>query len=401
MAAAPSTKGGSKTRKMSTTHRLDVLLDSMRNEFERDDHADFSPPVSPLPPPSELQHPGPQPLFVPTDNTLHFLESSGRLLHCGSLLKLSDSAWKPRFFALTNDRRLFLFRENPRPSTKPVTFLPVEKHAAFFNELLGVWVLTVEGSGVNAEGMLVNRTWTLSCADDKHKWDMWVACLDSPRELSRDKQAQPHAPKRVQSLSPVRSNSSRQLRTISPAMAGAGPHVARMSRSVTALARNYHQQPRVDNIPMKRPSSQDSSLIDSTTGTQPSPVSTPSLLTHKRSTNSSAGSMAGPSPSGSPPRAFTNQLPTVLEYRAVDSDNVSVSYPLRFQHPQQIQSSSPGSVISSRQGVSFDLPRKETLGIVDHRTVERMKSHQSKNETTSLLQSQGWWTKVFSKKERT
>ncbi|TPX76731.1 hypothetical protein CcCBS67573_g01998 [Chytriomyces confervae] len=85
----------------------------------------------------------------------------------GPLLKLnstSDQSWKNRFFLLSRDAKLFLFKPNPTLESLPITYIPVERYTAMSNPLYKSWIVHVEGSGVTVEGVVQKRVWTLKAS---------------------------------------------------------------------------------------------------------------------------------------------------------------------------------------------------------------------------------------------
>ncbi|KAJ3222293.1 hypothetical protein HDU81_010001 [Chytriomyces hyalinus] len=85
----------------------------------------------------------------------------------GPLLKLnstSDQSWKNRFFLLSRDGKLFLFKPNPTLESLPITYIPVERYTAMSNPVYKSWIVHVEGSGVTVEGVVQKRVWTLKAS---------------------------------------------------------------------------------------------------------------------------------------------------------------------------------------------------------------------------------------------
>ncbi|KAJ3257314.1 hypothetical protein HDU77_002760 [Chytriomyces hyalinus] len=85
----------------------------------------------------------------------------------GPLLKLnstSDQSWKNRFFLLSRDAKLFLFKPNPTLESLPITYIPVERYTAMSNPVYKSWIVHVEGSGVTVEGVVQKRVWTLKAS---------------------------------------------------------------------------------------------------------------------------------------------------------------------------------------------------------------------------------------------
>ncbi|KAI8837444.1 hypothetical protein BJ741DRAFT_603482 [Chytriomyces cf. hyalinus JEL632] len=158
----------------STAGVLDSLMNSITTEFD-------------------LSHP-PTPRLSSDVESLAMLssmqDSLGELrrknpLMYGPLLKLnstSDQSWKSRFFLLTRDGKMFLFKPNPSLETLPITYIPVERYTAMTNPVYKTWVLHVEGSGVTMEGFIQKRTWTLkaSSGTELKMWEEAVVSLTSP-----------------------------------------------------------------------------------------------------------------------------------------------------------------------------------------------------------------------------
>ncbi|TPX77320.1 hypothetical protein CcCBS67573_g01402 [Chytriomyces confervae] len=158
----------------STAGVLDSLMNSITTEFD-------------------LSHP-PTPRLSSDVESLVMLssmqDSLGELrrknpLMYGPLLKLnstSDQSWKSRFFLLTRDGKMFLFKPNPSLETLPITYIPVERYTAMTNPVYKTWVLHVEGSGVTMEGFIQKRTWTLkaSSGTELKMWEEAVVSLTSP-----------------------------------------------------------------------------------------------------------------------------------------------------------------------------------------------------------------------------
>ncbi|KAI9351242.1 hypothetical protein BDR26DRAFT_890916 [Obelidium mucronatum] len=359
-------------RKNSNAHRLDTLLASMRAEFERDD---FSPPVSPAPQSQpESADSFIAPLFVGAESTLAHLAAGGGLAHAGPLLKLSGSgAWRPRFFALTVDARLFLFRAGARASTAPVTFLPLAAAGGFFNALLNAWVLTVAGAGRDSSGAVVRREWTLSCGASEPVFAEWRARLAAAVPFAA---APPPRTPRCESLAPhesalARSNS---LRLRSPP-ADADAAAPRLSRSATSITSKYLAR---TTPPAAHPHSSHPSL-DRPTSADPSLDSVPSLTgsNQNRYSGHSGNSsfVIAPAPSS---RAFSN-LPAVLEHRAASLDVQIVPSSLRFP-----------SSSNSRRNLSFDVPRSnvnddgDVEGMMKAGAPHHVGSHQDNNVNINI-----------------
>ncbi|KAJ1534225.1 hypothetical protein HK405_000104, partial [Cladochytrium tenue] len=114
----------------------------------------------------------------------------------GYLLKVGSGdppARKRRYFVLTSDGRLFLFRSGPgtgdpahtQQQQLPVTFLPLRTvqldHSA---DAAAAPRIVVHGSGTDAgSGNLVQRTWTLECADGTEA-RAWLRRLEATARLA-------------------------------------------------------------------------------------------------------------------------------------------------------------------------------------------------------------------------
>ncbi|KAJ3139709.1 hypothetical protein HK100_011326, partial [Physocladia obscura] len=157
------------TRKQTNAQMLDDLLSTLSAEYGDGTEGEQEQEEEQEPAQDQEEQ---QPLFVPLANTVSALTRHGKVVISGALAKLAGPSdlsrvhWKARFFVLTQDRRLFLFRADPTPAaTPPVTFLPVVHARGFYNTLLRLWILVVGGRGVNSARVAVDREWALACTD--------------------------------------------------------------------------------------------------------------------------------------------------------------------------------------------------------------------------------------------
>ncbi|KAJ3246283.1 hypothetical protein HDU77_009020 [Chytriomyces hyalinus] len=99
--------------------------------------------ASSAPPTPSLLHP-PRLISTSTTNTVTFTE---------------------RFFLLTEDATLFLFK-SAEALCRPTSQLPLTACGGLYDKQLECWVLQVAGTGYSAEGIPVERHWTLKCEDE-------------------------------------------------------------------------------------------------------------------------------------------------------------------------------------------------------------------------------------------
>ncbi|KAJ3408835.1 hypothetical protein CcCBS67573_g01398 [Chytriomyces confervae] len=100
--------------------------------------------ASSAPPTPSLLHPPPRLVSTSTTNTVTFTE---------------------RFFLLTEDATLFLFK-SAEALCRPTSQLPLTACGGLYDKQLESWVLQVAGTGYSAEGIPVERHWTLKCEDE-------------------------------------------------------------------------------------------------------------------------------------------------------------------------------------------------------------------------------------------
>ncbi|KAJ3343072.1 hypothetical protein HDU83_005834 [Entophlyctis luteolus] len=111
------------------------------------------------------------------DTTLSSLQYTTEL--SGTLLKLSTSdngkaSWKRRFFVLTPDPTLFMFRTSNNSST-PITHLCVESCSAYSSQKSPI--LELSGEGVDDGGQVTHVSWILKCENDS-TLRFWVATVN-------------------------------------------------------------------------------------------------------------------------------------------------------------------------------------------------------------------------------
>ncbi|ORY33184.1 hypothetical protein BCR33DRAFT_723192 [Rhizoclosmatium globosum] len=125
-----------------------------------------------------------KPFAATLDDTLETLQKMHPAM-AGTLLKLnaSDSSphqgqtWKARFFLLTRDAKLFLFKSAPQPKATAVTYLPISSFTSMSNPLYNSFILQLAGDGIGADGMVTKRTWVLK-AHDLNTLRAWLDALN-------------------------------------------------------------------------------------------------------------------------------------------------------------------------------------------------------------------------------
>ncbi|KAI9330324.1 hypothetical protein BDR26DRAFT_1011402 [Obelidium mucronatum] len=108
--------------------------------------------------------------------TLGVLQDDSATLS-GFLYKLTSEAQPPtrqqqyklRYFVLSHTGNLHIFKSNNNPNAIPITFLPLTSctaHTESGQNYEKLHIMRVHGDGVNAEGVLVKRQWTLKFPDE-------------------------------------------------------------------------------------------------------------------------------------------------------------------------------------------------------------------------------------------
>ncbi|ORY33187.1 hypothetical protein BCR33DRAFT_723195 [Rhizoclosmatium globosum] len=104
--------------------------------------------------------------------TLNSLMASNSTMS-GFLYKLNSHSdaqeWKMRFFVLTMDANLYLFKGNSNPIAQPVTFLPIDActpHREVSANGTQQWIMKASGDGLTPEGDIVTRTWHIRFPDE-------------------------------------------------------------------------------------------------------------------------------------------------------------------------------------------------------------------------------------------
>ncbi|KAI8829708.1 hypothetical protein BJ741DRAFT_622154 [Chytriomyces cf. hyalinus JEL632] len=141
---------------LSTAKVLDNLMSCITTEFEL-----FHPP-----PRTTSDMATPRSWLTSMHDSLGEMREKSPIMY-GPLLKLnstSDQSWKNRFFLLSRDAKLFLFKPNPTLESLPITYIPVERYTAMSNPVYKSWIVHVEGSGVTVEGVVQKRVWTLKAS---------------------------------------------------------------------------------------------------------------------------------------------------------------------------------------------------------------------------------------------
>ncbi|KAJ3009324.1 UNVERIFIED_CONTAM: hypothetical protein HDU68_002752, partial [Siphonaria sp. JEL0065] len=108
--------------------------------------------------------------------TLASLQASGATLSA-FLHKLNghptdqtaQQQFKPRYFVLTQNGNLHLFKSNNNPNAIPITYLPlssVSAHTDSFNSET-VFIMRANGDGISFDGTIVKRQWTIRFPDEE------------------------------------------------------------------------------------------------------------------------------------------------------------------------------------------------------------------------------------------
>ncbi|KAJ3208525.1 hypothetical protein HDU82_002326 [Entophlyctis luteolus] len=189
--------------------------------------------------------------------------------------------YKRRFFVLTPDANLYLFKTNTNPTAIPITFLPVTKCEGFFDARENAWCLQVHGSGiVITEGgsggdsasmtttTTVQRSWCLKFADE-HTMNMWmrqinriahsgsVATSSSGGEFGpggsriHSPPPPPFVPVQIRTGTPRRSNDGGGARTRndSPLTPGSPQHLYQQQQQQLLAIQHYQQQLQQQTLP--------------------------------------------------------------------------------------------------------------------------------------------------------
>ncbi|KAJ3139714.1 hypothetical protein HK100_011331 [Physocladia obscura] len=102
------------------------------------------------------------------------LNTSATAITSTTTTSLSSEAWNTRFFVLTRDGKLFIFKRNPNPSSLPLTYLPVSGYSAA--NVSTDFILNVAGDGITPDGVVTKRTWTLKTSDPQTN-QLWIDAL--------------------------------------------------------------------------------------------------------------------------------------------------------------------------------------------------------------------------------
>ncbi|KAJ3228050.1 hypothetical protein HDU81_006359 [Chytriomyces hyalinus] len=117
----------------------------------------------------------------------------------GYLSKLAASPdsdgtrWKHRFFVLSEDLRLYIFKSGNNTTSHPISYLPISDCTGFFSSEEGTWLLKIHGDGLSADGTnVVKRTWTLRC-NDEQTMQLWLRRINQIASSNyKDVQDQQH-----------------------------------------------------------------------------------------------------------------------------------------------------------------------------------------------------------------
>ncbi|KAI8621423.1 hypothetical protein BC830DRAFT_228247 [Chytriomyces sp. MP71] len=141
----------------------------------------------------------------------------------GYIFKLNSSQeWKPKYLMLTEDCRLYLFRDGTTASAYPITYMPVTSVSGFHDPHEDAWILKVHGEGKNQDGSFVRRNWTFRLPDENNLC-LWIhninrmleSQLDSPTSrfephMEDACESPPYLP-RIESFASLHSDGGRSL----------------------------------------------------------------------------------------------------------------------------------------------------------------------------------------------
>ncbi|ORY33193.1 hypothetical protein BCR33DRAFT_723201 [Rhizoclosmatium globosum] len=107
----------------------------------------------------------------------------------------SSYTYKPRLFLLDRHLNLYLFRTSSTQTSLPLSFLPITSvHGILDATISPLPLLQLHGTGLNQQGDVIRRTWTLQC-ENEAVFQVWLTtvqrmCLargpQLMRKLSRD-----------------------------------------------------------------------------------------------------------------------------------------------------------------------------------------------------------------------
>ncbi|KAJ3008325.1 UNVERIFIED_CONTAM: hypothetical protein HDU68_003150, partial [Siphonaria sp. JEL0065] len=81
----------------------------------------------------------------------------------------AQQQFKPRYFVLTQNGNLHLFKSNNNPNAIPITYLPltsVSAHTDLFNSET-VFIMRANGDGISFDGTIVKRQWTIRFPEEE------------------------------------------------------------------------------------------------------------------------------------------------------------------------------------------------------------------------------------------
>ncbi|KAJ3071933.1 hypothetical protein HDU98_004607 [Podochytrium sp. JEL0797] len=98
--------------------------------------------------------------------------------------RASHQPWIQRYFVLTADANLFLYKSDTPSTLMATTHLPISSCSSYFSPISKMWILQVCGKGMSRDvpDTIVNRIWILSHADESvitHWFDAIHVCLES------------------------------------------------------------------------------------------------------------------------------------------------------------------------------------------------------------------------------
>ncbi|KAI8617986.1 hypothetical protein BC830DRAFT_1111005 [Chytriomyces sp. MP71] len=86
---------------------------------------------------------------------------------------------------LTEDCRLYLFRDGTIASSYPITYMPVTSVSGFHDPHDDVWILKVHGDGKTPDGFFVRRHWTFKIPDE-NSFCLWIHNINRMLERQLD-----------------------------------------------------------------------------------------------------------------------------------------------------------------------------------------------------------------------